>query len=495
MGLNSFTPLGGVNGLSNPFRDILSSLAAIRFVVNSMGGLPGRKSVVLFTEDIRVIYRLEGRPAEAVRQLTDAAARASVVIDVIDTRAMQDYALGYHIDNTQPTSANRNQGMTPGQVSRVPRVRQAMVNRTQDGMGELADQTGGLFLHDVNDLAGALRKAAEDSDSYYLLGYHPDAETLAKSGNESTFHRLEVRATRPGLHVRSRAGFYSRPRGAAQSVEAAREAQLTGAFESPYAGALHPRVTAIFDSFPNSGAFVNAFVYFDPRDWKWSSEPDGSRKATVDVAAAAFDDNGVALGLVNTTFPLQLDAGQYAEAVQKGMVYAVHVPIAKSGPYLVRAALRDPATEATGSAEQLVEVPDLTNGQLALSGIIVQQHFAQPTATAAPTGPAVDFTNGGARRVFPGSVELDYFYEILNAAGAHPNLETQIRLFHDGAQVAADKAEPDTSKANPTQLRASGRLHLRRFAPGAYVLQVIVTDKQSKGKFQTATQSVDFEIE
>ena len=35
----------------------VGSLGAIRFVVNSMRGLPGRKSLVLFTEDMRVMYQ------------------------------------------------------------------------------------------------------------------------------------------------------------------------------------------------------------------------------------------------------------------------------------------------------------------------------------------------------------------------------------------------------------------------------------------------------
>ena len=495
VGFNSFWPLGPTtNGNWNPLKDIRSSLAAIRFVVNSMAGLPGRKSVVLFTEDIRLISGRAVNPVivKALQQLTDAAARASVVINAIDTRALATFIVSA-MDNTGETSAGP--AMTAGQIALVAKQRQALMNRTQDGMFELADQTGGLFLHDVNDLSDALRRVAEDGDAYYLIGYHPDAETFAKSGTEPKFHRLEVRTTRPVLHVRTRNGFFGTPPDAASSPEEARETPLTHAFESPYAGVLHPRLTAFFDSFPNSGSFVNAFLYFDPRDWKWSTEPDGSRKASVEVAAAAFDDNGAARGLMNTRFPLRLDGRQYAEAVRKGMVYAVHIPIAKPGPYLVRAALRDPATEATGSAEQFVEVPNLAAGRLALSGIVVQQHFAQTAATAAPTGPAIDFTNGGARRVFPGSVELDYYYDILNAVGPRPDLETQTRLFHDGAQIGADKAVPDTSKANPTQLRASGRLRLRSLAPGAYALQVIVTDKLSKGKLQTATQSVDFEID
>jgi hypothetical protein len=43
---------------------------------------------------------------------------------------------------------------------------------------------------------------------------------------------------------------------------------------------------------------------------------------------------------------------------------------------------------------------------------------------------------------------------------------------------------------------ASGGMALgRNLAPGQYVLQVTVTDKLAPGKFSSATQSEDFEIE
>jgi hypothetical protein len=53
---------------------------------------------------------------------------------------------------------------------------------------------------------------------------------------------------------------------------------------------------------------------------------------------------------------------------------------------------------------------------------------------------------------------------------------------------------PATPKDAQRQF-ASGHLTVGRdMAPGEYVMQVIVTDKSAKGKFNVASQSVDFEI-
>jgi VWFA-related protein len=501
VGVSSFAPLGsGMRGAGaiNHLREetlAVGTLGAIRFVVNAMRGFPGRKSVVLFTENIRLIFQgtTDEMVAHAVQQLSDAASRASVVIHAIDPRGMPNYDL---------TAADNTTGMSRRRVSRVPAQREQEVVHTQEGMFALAEETGGLFLHDTNDLAGALRKAAEDSDGYYLIGYHPDANTFENGNGRPKFHRIEIKVNGAGLHVRSRDGFFGEP-GGNQPLEHTREAEIVHALQSPFtAGSIHPRLTALFANLRETGSFINAWLYFNPAELKWSSEPDGGHKALIDIAAAAFDENGLALAPIDTTFTLQLSSQKYDEGLKKGMVYGIHVPVKKPGPYLVRAALRDAGTESTGSAEQYVEVPDIESGRLALSGLVLQEGAAVASADLPQSAtPAEDVTRGAARRVFRRGGLLVYGYEIINAksgAGQHPELEVQARLFRDGEQVLAGKTMPAAAggASDPQRLAAVGRMSLGSdMTPGEYVLQVIVTDKLAKSKFNRVTQSMDFEIE
>jgi len=184
------------------------------------------------------------------------------------------------------------------------------------------------------------------------------------------------------------------------------------------------------------------------------------------------------------------------------MVYGVRIPVTKPGPYVVRAAVRDAATEGTGSADQYVEVPDIEGGHLALSGIVLHEAGARANADL-PQGPAPsqDATGGAARRSFPRGALLAYGYEILNArtgVNQPPELEVQTRMFHEGEQVLTGKTELAAAgdASDPRRLTAGGSLSLGRdMQPGEYVLQVVVTDKLARTKFNTATQSMDFEIE
>ncbi len=531
VGVSSFAPLGsGVRGRGayadatvNHLREdtfAVGSLGAIRFVVNAMKDFPGRKSVILFTENIRLIFRgaSDELVAQAVQQLSDAASRASVVIHAIDPRGMQDFNI---------TPADDTTGMSRRRMRGVPAQREAETINTQEGSFVLAEKTGGLFLENTNDLAAALRKVAEDSDGYYLIGYHPNANTFENSNGQPKFHKVDIKLKGTGLHVRSRDGFFGEP-GGNQPLEHTREAELAHALQSPFsAGSIHPRLTAVFSNQAKTGSVINALLYFNANELKWSSEADGSHKASMDVAAAAFDENGLALAPVDTTFNLQLNSDKYPEAMKKGMVYGIHIAVHRPGPYVVRAALRDPATEGSGSAEQYVEVPDIESGHLALSGIVFQgvvpnvatQAKPDPVRTGDPdidlllTGscggcvlaPEEEVTDRAARRIFQRGTLLLYAYDIMNpvvnaktGASQHPELEVETRLFHDGAEVRDDKTMMTNAGAasDPQRLRVEGRMTLDRgMTPGEYVLQVIVTDKLAKSKFSTVAQSMDFEIE
>jgi hypothetical protein len=63
----------------------------------------------------------------------------------------------------------------------------------------------------------------------------------------------------------------------------------------------------------------------------------------------------------------------------------VTVPIEKPGAYQFRMSLRDTATDRIGSASQFIEVPDLKQNRLALSGVVLSgKTIAEGGANANP---------------------------------------------------------------------------------------------------------------
>ena len=73
----------------------VGTLGAIRYVVDGLRELPGRKSVVLFSESMQILHGggTNARILEGLQRITDAADRASVVIYGIDPRGLETYQL------------------------------------------------------------------------------------------------------------------------------------------------------------------------------------------------------------------------------------------------------------------------------------------------------------------------------------------------------------------------------------------------------------------
>lgn len=95
-------------------------------------------------------------------------------------------------------------------------------------------------------------------DGYYLIGYHPDADTFENGNGQLKFHKIEVRVKGSGLHVRSRDGFFGEPDGGIQPLAHTREAEIVHALQSPYAdGSIHPRLTVIFSNLRQSDTTFN----------------------------------------------------------------------------------------------------------------------------------------------------------------------------------------------------------------------------------------------
>jgi VWFA-related protein len=77
----------------------------------------------------------------------------------------------------------------------------AMLTSRLTSLRTLAEATDGLAIVQSNDLAGGLRRVADDLSSYYLLGFHATTKLDGK------FHALSVRVKRPGVDVRARRGY------------------------------------------------------------------------------------------------------------------------------------------------------------------------------------------------------------------------------------------------------------------------------------------------
>jgi VWFA-related protein len=473
------------------------TLGALDFIVRGMKELPGRKSAILFSGGFP-IFNAAGdseRVLERLRRLTDQANRASVVIYTMDARGLAITSL----------TAADSVGSAREAMS-VLRTRGDELVRNREGLSFLAEQTGGLFIKNTNDLGGGVRRVLEDQRGYYLIGFRPAAEVFERADGRARFNKFKVRVTRPGTSVRTRAGFYGYAEGEAKPAPRTRSEQMMAALTSPLnSGGLALRLTSLFNSPAGGTVIVDSLLHVDGNQLQLADEPGGWKRAVFDVVALTFGENGQVVDEINRTETLRVRGDVLKSLLRDGLVYVMKVPLKKPGAYQLRVAVRDAATERVGSASQFIEIPDLKKGRLALSGIFMTAAGPAAPAAAGQAGEAAGDTyplRDATVRRFRQDAAVEFRYHIYNAkvegASGRTRLQTQTRLFRDGRPVYQSPVYPHDPGPNPSpgaRLDAGRRLQLgAQLPPGEYVLQVVVTDELAKGKARTATQWIDFEI-
>jgi VWFA-related protein len=489
--------------------DIFSvgTLGAINFILRGLRELPGRKSIILFSDGFRMYDEDQGtrRILDSMNRLVDMANRASVVIHTVDARGLQTLGLTAADNLAGPFAPGKSdppQGAWLQGISSDLQQRRSDFIANQQGLGFLAQQTGGMFIRNNNDIEGSIGRVLSNDKGYYLLGYRPDESTFNAEGRRTGFHHIEVKVRRPGLTVRTRAGFYGLTEEETRRPAYRNAAEhLYAALASPFAsGDIRVRMSSVFGYDPARSSFTESILHIDARDLTFNKQPDGSYKASFAIVTATFGDNGDLVDQAERAYSIIVEEVNLERTYRTGLIYIVTLPIKKPGAYQLRMAVRDSTSAHVGSANQFIEVPDIKKKRLTLSGIILSASRTQATGdTNVSSGQEDHALSSQAIRKFQHRQTMTYGYYIYNAkldSSRQPHLETQVRLFRDGKLVYPGKTRPfdPAGQTDMRQIVARGEILLGTDLPaGEYVLQIIVVDKLA-GADSLMTQWMDFDL-
>jgi hypothetical protein len=415
-----------------------------------------------------------GRVLDALRTVADAATRSGVVVYGMDMRGL--VGTGPTASDVSPSTARNKDGE---------------LRSTQEGLDVLAAETGGLSVRDTNDLSAGLARVLDDQQGYYLLGYVPDKSTF--TGSQPRFHRLAVRLKRPGLRVRSRSGFLSVPDERLKT--ATPQNRMAAAATSPFAGGdIRLQLSSFFGHHEKLGAFANSFMHVDARDLTFAEATDGRHAAEIEILAMTFGENGQVADQTSRRYTFRLTAAGLQQARSAGLVYRMQVPFKRPGSYQLRIALRDAGSDRIGSASRFIHVPDVKNGRLTLSGLLIEGVAQAGIAGGEDTR---DPQSTVAVRVFRQGTTASYVCSVYNARRGRDGvaqLETEVRLYREGTEVFRSTQRGTLPVPGIPGPLVGGVLHLDGSTPpGRYVLQLTVSDTLGK-KPARAAQTVDFEV-
>jgi VWFA-related protein len=507
-GVSSVESIDAEKHLNQMRRDMFTvgTLGALHYVIKGLQSLPGRKSVVLFSDGFKIPrgdFFENDQIVDILRELTDFANRAAVVIYTIDARGLQTLGLA---------AGDSTTAFNSDQVASQLAERKTSLIETQQGLGFLSALTGGLAIRNNNDLNLGIQKILDDQKGYYLIGYRPDESTFATVDGKAKFHHISLRIKREGSYsVRTRNSFYGRTDETASPKLTAKQ-QLEDALTSPFTSSdIQVKLTSIFANNIANGSLLQSFLHVRASDLTFATEADGSRKASFNLAAVTFGDNGKVLDQFGYPVSITVPANEFERINKDGFVYSLGIPIKKPGAYQLRMAIRDETTERIGSAMQFVEVPDLQKKKLTVSGILLSgiplakylNGSAGPSATQNLEGANLeaDPNANAAVRIFKGEQALIYAFNIYNARinkkTGKAQLKTRLRLYRDGQLIFTgdEVAFSPVDDKDPQRLLGAGVVQLRSgMTIGGYAIQLVVTDVLDKEKVTVASQWIDFDV-
>jgi len=502
IGIFQFRPIGSdTEGPACSQSSLDNTFRSMRFILEAMSELPGRKSLVLLSDEVPIEtqeYGFSGRASSSqtnslftsmsnagmLRRIAEMAIRGSVVIYSVDTQGLAYPGLTASDSFASSDPFRGNARDITNHINATLSDRSTLMWMRRQGGDLVARQTGGFQVRNSNSFE--LDRIVEDQSGYYLIGYRPNDETFNRR-----FHHLKAKVKQPGMSLRTRFGFagvseedaYKEPRSTADLTNLA--------LASPFSAQdINVELSSFFTNDKTAGSLVRSFVYIDAKDLQFAAQDD-RQHAAVELHSMVFGDNGIVVNQATRSATLNLSQSDYEYALRNGLQMVLDIPVKRAGSYQVRIAARDRSSSHIGSAGQFVTVPDLTKKKLAVSGIVL--------GTAKDkTGRAL--ANPGARRFVPNS-DLHFAYALFNAAnekGVPRNLVMQAKLFREGKNIYSAPEAPVTGgdKADPSRFIVTGSLALAPdLEPGTYYLQVVIKDSDSKQKSAALVQWIEFEVE
>lgn len=443
-------PAYGRRGASGP-----NPVGRLVWAIQSLQNAPGRKGVILLSHSF-----------SAPPTVIELANRAAVVIYVIDPHGTN-------------LTAEPRVVIPPGGRKMVDLNDRSPVITSQDPYRLLARQTGGLWMKSAPgaDLVADLGKALSDMNDYYLIGYRPARSDFEISEGKPLHHDIHVKVKLATLTVRARNGSMGIPnpeRPQPGTIDGDLQAALFSPFDD---GALHVRIdSGYFASEPDPktalrSPILRTMLIVNGSDLDVAGKADMRTKFDFDALIAVFNEDGTSAVEGRRTFHVEITPEDAPRIAAAGLEVAMNVKLSHPGHYQVRAAIRDAASGAVGSSYAFFEAPDYNKQQIVLSSIELSP----------------------SQRIARGQ-QVHFECQIVGVKLAprlpKPNVEMEIRLFHQGE--AAPVYESGVLAVPPSALAhnlLAGQVSIRtNLEPGEYALQLVAYDRLAPRSRQTATQ-------
>lgn len=430
------------------------TLEVMERVLASLAGTKGRKSLILVSEGF--IYDPN---MDEFKKVVQASRRSNAAIYFLDTRGLEGMPLpmtaefGPMIDE-QDIGAAFSESI-----------------EASEGSESLASDSGGFSVRNTNDLSRGIRRIADESRAYYLLGYNP-----TNTVRDGRFRKIQVKVPAgKGYQIRARKGYYApmEGRNALAPRPGGADPEIQAALDSPYDVQEVPlRMTAyVFDETILGKANVVIVAETDVREFGFKEEGGRFLDTLEFLLVAAHRETG--------------EFYRYDQRIEMKLLPTTRAklqwyPITRDfelapGGYQAKIVVRDKNSGRIGTLVHEFEVPPL--GPFRVSTPVLSDTL-QPGPPGEKTNPQPTML---ARRDFPAGTMLMTQFEVYGAAkekaSGMPRVTAGYEIRRSDGTVVT---HVDPTPIQPTSLGKLMRLvgtKLVDSTPGEYELVLSLKDE------------------
>ena len=317
------------------------AIQGLQRLCRRMAAVPGQRSIVVLSPGFFTsVEKFD------ISQIIDQALRQNVVISTLDARGL--YAVPPLGDASQEVVFPAQR---PDLTANKVQIQQDALVTDADVLSQLADETGGAYFHNSNDLGDGFWRVGAFPASYYVLAFAPD--DLKPDGR---LHTLKVALADNPDHftIQARRGYFA-PNKSQDAATVAKEELQQVIFSKEEVRTIPMEIHTQFFKPTTGEAKLSVLTHVDIHAVPFR-KADGRSVDNVTVVTAVFDRAGNYVTGQEKQIEFHLRDETLARLSQTGLNMKASLTV-KSGTYLVREVVRESEGDQLSATSSEVEIP------------------------------------------------------------------------------------------------------------------------------------------
>ncbi|MBN1567855.1 MAG: VWA domain-containing protein [Acidobacteria bacterium] len=310
-------------------------LAVLRRHLRSLRHFDAGKSLIFFSGGFLhqdLVFELQ--------DVVEQALRSGVVLNTVDIRGVYDPSyipVDERIVTTGSLFSRKREEYRTDAASR------------EEPLSQMANDTGGFFFHNNNDIYNGIRQISGRQEYYYILTY-----AIPPQKPDGRFHAIKVAVTRPGVQVSYRKGYYA-PREEV-TFERRKTEDILEALQAP--GDLNEiPMTLSYNSYQDDDTTYNIslLMKIGIKNLRFLDE-DSRHKNMISMVVAAYDEADRYVNGVEKSVDFRLTDASYIDLLDRGVTSRIELKL-PIGRYRIKAVVREAAQGKMSSLTKAIDIP------------------------------------------------------------------------------------------------------------------------------------------